>query len=299
MDGKIKLINYYYYLFTDILNKIEHKKYCYMETGSFIQLYFQGIRKGNICHTMQTYWKEILLRAHFTSVLSIIRNQKWLSGVVMGIESKNLMVFSASLRGFLESVVDSYYSIEQLPTSLSLNYKSINKAVRGECNQIFFSEELEDKLIHFQFAKKTKDKYNNAKKALTNAEYIDFFDMWSDVKTKELYSMLCEITHPASRSLSCFTSKVVVSESYSYATTSSSTDNEQIFEIIHDYGDEIVQLMKMSLPAPVICLKILSMYDFEDVKSEYVNECDINNIISEKSWNEILEMMEKGTDYFK
>jgi hypothetical protein len=299
MKRNINSIDSYYYCYTDIVNHMDHKKYCYMDSETYLQIHIQGVFNGNIRKSMQIYWKEILLRAHFAAVMSIIRNQKWLSGVVMGIESKNLMVFASSLRGFLVSVTDSYYSIESLPTSLSLNYKNINKAVKGELNQEFSSEELENKLIHFQFAERSKEKYQSNKTALTSAKYIELFDMYSDITIKELYSILCEITHPASKSLSCFTSEINVSENYSFMVTSTETDNIQINEILNVYRDSIIQLMKISLTASVVTLKILSMYDYEDIKSDYINRSAVNDLISEKGWNEVLDMMDKGKDYLK
>lgn len=299
MEHELNQLERYYLIFTDILNNIEHKKYCYMSNESYMQLYVQDLFKGELCNCMQIYWKEMLLRAHFAAVTSIIRNHKWLSGVIYGIENKNLMVFASSLRGFLEAVTDSYYSLESVPTSLALNFTNINQAIKGELSRPLYCGELEDKLIHFQFAAKSNEKYQNAEKALTNSKYIELFDMYSDVKTKELYSLLCEITHPASKSISCFTSEVKVSDDCSYSITSTESDNKQILEIKDKYKGSINQLMRMSVSTSVISLKILNLYDFDGVKSDYINDCVVEKIIIKDNWNKILKMVEQGADYIE
>ncbi len=299
MNRETNLVELYYFYFTDIAHNMEHKKYYYLDEGTFMQAYIQGIAKGNLCKSMQMYWEEMLHRAHFAAATSILRNQRWLSGVKFGLDNNNIMVFASSLRGFLESVTDSLYSLESVPTSFALNFKNINKAVKGDLKQAFMSSELESKLIHYEFAKKSKEKNNSDLIALTSAEYIKQYDMHSDAPNKELYAVLCELTHPSSRSISCFTTEITVSEDYSYNMTSVEAEIKTMDEIMKKYYVNITQLMKLSLIAATISLKLISMFDFIDTKSEYINECAVNKIISSEGWQEILEMIDKGGDYLQ
>ena len=122
MSNKVELFKDYYILYSDVVNIMEHKKYQYMDTNSYFGLYVEGLFKGNVRDLQKIYWEEMLQRIHFAAVTSIIRSPKWLEGVRVGIETKNLIVFSSSFRGFLEATVDSWYSLESMPTSMALKY---------------------------------------------------------------------------------------------------------------------------------------------------------------------------------
>lgn len=297
MNKKKDIFELYYTIYSDAVNKIEHKNYGYTDLEGFMSIYVEGLSNGDIRQSQKIYWQEILLRVHFAAVTSLIRTQKWLSGVVLAIETNNVLVFCASLRGFLEATVDSYYSLESSPTSLALNFKKINTALKGELNQPFVSDEFESKLIHFQFAKKGRkglDASNNI--ARTNAEYIKSFDL-ENIGIKELYSELCEVTHPAASSINCFTEEIVVSEHHSYRVTSTETDNEVISEIISKYCDQISILLKVGISLYCVCLKLLTLFDFEDIHSEYINESMFEAILNKDSWNQLLEMIKNGEKY--
>lgn len=296
MNKKKDKIKAYYLMYSDVVNKIEHKKYQYTTIETFGSKFIEGLNKGDIREVEKIYWQEILLRVHFASVTSLIRTKKWLEGVVLGIESKNLLVFCSSLRGFLEATTDSYYSLEGLPIALALNFKTINSALKGELNRIFESQEIEDKLIHFQFAKKGKKGLNTNTIAHTNVEYIKSFDL-ENIGIKELYSELCEVTHPAENSVNCFTKKIVVSEHCSYSLTSTETDNNIISEIILKYWSQIYKLINMGFSLYCTCLKLLTLFDFENIHSEYIDNSIFEDMLNKNTWNILLEMIEKGEKY--
>lgn len=307
-----RIINNYYKLYKDVIDKIEPKKYQYVDTVGWLKESAEELFTGDITNAVKIYWQEILLRTHFAAVISLIRSEKWLSGVIYGLDTKNLLVFSASFRGFLEATVDSYYSLESLPTSLALNFKSINLALNGKLNTMFFCEDIEHKLIHFQFAKKKnkkkcsdKCKLNDMEPedwkynwALSNTEYIKAFDL-ENHGIKELYSELCEIAHPAANSVNCFTKETIVSEHYSYVQTSIDTDGDMISDIAVKYSQQIEELLKIGISLYCICLKILTLFDYESIHSDYINRTIFNELMDKKSWEKILEMIDKGEKYLE
>lgn len=297
MNDKRKIFEEYYTIYSDVVKKIEHKKYKYTDLEGFMSLYVEGLSKGDIRESQKIYWQEILQRVHFAAVISLIRSKKWLEGVVLGLKTKNLLLFSSSFRGFLEATVDSYYSLESLPTIMALNFKLINSALKGELNQRLVSEEIENKLIHFQFAKKgKKGKEPEIKIALSNTDYIKSFDL-ENMGIKQLYSDLCEVAHPAANSVNCFTKEEIVSENYSYIVTSTETDNIVISELIDKYSSQIEHLLKIGLSLYCICLKILTLFEYEDINSKYINESIFDKLLNKDSWDGILEMIEKGEKY--
>jgi hypothetical protein len=297
MNDKRKIFEQYYAIYSDVIEKIEHKKYQYTDLGGFSYIFIDGLSKDDIRESQKIYWQEILQRVHFASVISLIRSHKWLEGVVLGVDTKNLLLFSSSFRGFLEATVDSHYSLGSLPTAMALNFKTINSALKGQLNQLCIQGELENKLIHFQFAKKgSKRNEPEVEIAFNNADYIKWFDL-ENIGVKDLYSDLCEIAHPAAASVKCFTKEEIVSEKYSYAMTSTETDNIVISELIDKYSNQIEVLLKMGLSLYCICLKILTLFNYQDVNSNYIDESVFVKILNKKSWDMFLEMMEKGELY--
>ncbi len=279
-------------MLNDMVSKLDNVKYYYMDTFSYAQSVLNDLTDGDISKSMQIYWREILLRVHFTALTSVLRNSKWINGIIFGIESSNLMIFSASLRGFLEAVSDTYYSLESIPTDLALNHKNINQAVKGELNRNFTSEQTENKLLHFEFASKRSNI-----KPLTNINYIKYFDMLGEIKAKDLYSELCDITHPSSKSILCFTSNEILSDHFEYISINNAMDNNEIQKIINKYDNAINTLLIASINLPFLCFKVLNLFEYDQIKSVFLETCVINKFIKNKVWNDILKMTREGEKY--
>lgn len=277
--------------YDDIRNKMVHKKYYYMNALNHLNMIFES---NDFKRYNKVYWEEILLRSHYSSTVSILRHEKWLKGVILSIEKNNYILFCSSLRGFLESVTDSYYSLLNVPFDLSNNFYNINLAIKGELEQLFISQELEETLIHFQFAKKVRksDKNPDYLKALTTTEYINIFSPNEDKKIKDLYKLLCEVVHPASESVNLFNRTIKVDDDLEYTTTDLMSDEGKINEVISNFSNEISQLLKLSINTPFICLKILGLFSFEPVKSKYIDRCTFNTYIDSNIWAEFLRLIE-------
>lgn len=292
MSDTKELIKFYGLMHRDIINKMVHKRYYYSSNGTYLNTLFneRDIKSAN-----KMYWDEILLRVHFASITSIMRNDKWLRGLILSIETSNYILFAASLRGILESVTDSYYSLNT-PLDLACNYKNIKLAISGDLNRLFNSDVLEEKLIHFQFAAKSDKSGLSYNKPLFASKYIELFDQYSDINTKKLYIKLCEVVHPAQDSISCFKTNIRESENFEYSITDTTLDDLYIDSIMNDYDSVIIQLLKMSINAPVLNLRILNHLDYELVRSEYLNSCLIFNLLSKDVWDQVLEMIDKSHD---
>lgn len=284
-------ISYFEYLHDDIVRKMTHKKYYFYPTINYVNNIFNPskIKKAN-----KIYWDEILLRANFASITSILRNVKWLKGLKISIETRNYILFTASLRGFLESVTDCYYSLLNTPFDIASNFKNIELAINEEMDRLLLSDRLEETLIHFQFASKSDSSGFSYNKPLYATKYIEFFDEHGDIDTKALYSKLCEVVHPATDSISCFVEKVVESKEFEYATTNIDLDSINIELMMNEYRDVINQLLRMSISAPIVCLRVLNLFEYELVESKFLEDCLINNIIDDNKWNEILVLVRES-----
>lgn len=70
MSDTLEQLKLFGILHKDIIEKMIHKKYYYTSTGSYLNILFND---RDIRHANKIYWDEILLRAHFSSITSIMR----------------------------------------------------------------------------------------------------------------------------------------------------------------------------------------------------------------------------------
>lgn len=291
MNGVKDSIKHFELIHSEIVTKMSEKKYFYHDNLEFIN----QILNDQIGLAMQIYWKELLMRMHFASITSIMRNERWLKGINYSIMANNYILFTSSLRGFLESVTDSYYSLLSKPTDVACNFKNINLAINGQLSRPLWSKEFEESLIHFQYASKSDESGMQYNKPLSTSNYIEIFDKYGDVDTKKLYSNLCEVVHPAKNSISCFTKLIKVTEEFEYRTTCVGLDAEFIDSLINDNSSSITNLLNISLSAPVSCLKVLNLFREDFIESYYLENCFINSKIeSSNGWQKIIEMVEES-----
>lgn len=287
MDSIGQILSSYNDIFNDIANKLSNVSYSYESNKSFCKNLYN---KQNNKVSNRIIWNEILSRIHYASVTSILRECRWYNGIVFGINSNNLMVFSASLRSLVEAITDSDYSLKPVPTSLCLNFINVKNAINGKLLQEFLAPELEDLLSRYTYV----DKGCNLLKPLSYTKYIELFDRTSNVNTKALYSDLCQIAHPTSKSIQCFTSKV---ENSDYITICGNMDDREIGAILSNHKNAILHMLEMSI-TPFICLKILNLYEYNMVYTKNLDYCLINNLIDKDKWHEYICMKEQGLDYF-
>jgi len=279
--------------YLDFVRRIEHKNYIYYNNASFAMMVGNEIFSGNIAESTQIYWKEILMRTHFTSVTSMLRNNKWINGIELSIESENLLVFASTLRGFLEAVSDSYFSLSSAATGLAENFCNIEKSIIGKQNRFFTAGGLEEDLLHFEFASKNDKSGLPNNKPLNVSTYIESIDLFGDAKIKELYSILCELSHPSSKSVTCFTSTIKDGDN-GYILTCNNLDKQRIITILQDYQNSVIYLLKLSFATPLACLKVMNLFNFEDVKSSYIQDCMFNKLIGDNGWNNFQKLIDNS-----
>lgn len=289
------MLQLYSSCYQDFVSKIEHKKYFNLDNERFSNLFIKGIVKCEINETMRIYWNQILLRINFASVKSIMRNQKWFERVIWGIENSNILVFSASLRGFFEVVTDSYFSLSYPATYIARNFHNIKNAITGNLiNKYFTAKKLEEELIHFEFASKYDESGFRYNKPLSEKQYMENFPTYAEENIMQLYSELCEVTHPASRSIILFTTCSEANSSYKYTTTCNDVDHLEINRLLVQFAKELDILLKISISAPFISLKVLNQFESEQIRSAYIDECMFNIIISNEGWENILLMIKQS-----
>ncbi|WP_198291713.1 hypothetical protein, partial [Pseudomonas asplenii] len=191
----------------DLLECSYNKKYKFLNLDDFKLL--SGSDSNYV------YWIEILYRSHWAATSNLIRHDRWYELCYnSSIISPNYIAFCSGLRGLLECATDTYDALGGVPLTLAQASSYIEDALlRRPISKILFSEELEDRLIHFSYARKLNKQENAPKshEAKTASYYIAQLDS-VDLPLKNLYAELCQVVHPAYQS----TAWLVGSEDQSY-----------------------------------------------------------------------------------
>jgi hypothetical protein len=154
MDKLSEQINHYKPLVRQVIASAETE---YFFTSI---LYHQLLRKkGKTAEMNRNYVLEIVFRFHAASLITLRRNLLWIESIETSRQHSRLFAFCASLRGFIESSADSFYSLRYAPQNLATYFKTIKDCIDGkETQNIHLFKELEDWGIHFLEAGKYENK---------------------------------------------------------------------------------------------------------------------------------------------
>ncbi|MEE1992115.1 hypothetical protein QPL90_11425 [Pseudomonas syringae pv. syringae] len=198
----------------------------------------------------------ILERCHIACMTSIARTSRWLRSSLNQLEEGNLLGFSASLRGLLEGAADAHDATSCTIDHLYKGFPFIYLRAGSVSNQVkpVLLEELENRLIHYVYAGKPKKgsaplPHHTNK---SNYDYIKAVEMAGAAGAILLYSMLCELTHPAAPSIACF-----LEESDKKITLSFSQDKKIIHEILNDFESTIENFVTQTVNSALLSLILL------------------------------------------
>ena len=247
-------------------------------------------RKSGARWMNQTYWREMLFRAHIGASVGFLRNERWLRGAIRGAEDENFFCFSACLRALLESIADGFDSLGKVPSTLALHSATIFKAVAGTLDEVVLSQELEQTLLHFSHARKGKkgEAILDVHKAKTSRAYLEAWGKEAEDPLHRCYSELCEVTHPASDSVGAFIS-------------ASATPNEFILDRGRDaatiqlFAQRYAPVMERVFPAgftlPLITLRVLNVFKLPEIATPEVDRFSFDRIAG---WREIEQMLSRS-----
>ncbi|WP_155628648.1 hypothetical protein [Burkholderia stagnalis] len=210
---------------------------------------WEGIRK--------VYTQGILERCHLACITSLARADRWLQSVRVEMASGNVLGFSAALRGFLEAAADSHDVMKILPTSIHklfpYLYLVFSDSVEVKNINLLMGE-LEDGLIHYAYARRLHkgEEHLPHHGHKSNADYIEKFETFGVPGAKNLYAELCELTHPASSSVSCF-----YRESEDSIVLDFNRDTEIIKGILTRFDETVERLVQFSINPALIGLSYL------------------------------------------
>ncbi|HWB58048.1 MAG TPA: hypothetical protein VG733_01085 [Chthoniobacteraceae bacterium] len=270
----------YYNGIHDVANGCDGFNYQFMEMDSYKRLY----ENHQLAEAQRVYWSEIIYRAHITACASLLRAERWLNGVLDGYRIGNLFVWAASLRGLIESTVDSFIPLAAADSVFRKNLEQINKILKTEFSKTaYWSHDLENELIHFMHGRKLsgeESKQNPQHKTKRTQEYLLSMFPDKDHAVHDSYRKLCEIVHPACSSVAAF-----VNENGCLYTLSNCRDREYLNNINKSVQLQYVYecLLLACFGFPVSILRCINRMELPDLFIRTVEKYDHID----------------GTDYFR
>ena len=210
---------------------------------------------------------------HFAASAALLREHSWVHGTITSTHENNFLSAMASLRGVVEASADVYYALKKAPSVLVAWDRILRIAVDGapvregpQAVESFMAEaesvimdvaQLLDGVRHFRYAlgkiRTRRSEYSHAPAAETMRSYIDSFDDCSD-PVHDLYSLLCEYTHPSGLSFIPF---VAPAEDGIYITPLDA--HPLVTDVCRDHDEAIQIVLERSIGSCLLSLKTLNM----------------------------------------
>jgi hypothetical protein len=277
--------------FTDILdaiNAFEHEySYRFIDNSEYEELIHQKkVREAN-----KVYVEELLYRCHIAAITTLFRNDKWVQGIVSALQHNNYFVFSSSLRGLVEAAADSHYCLVHVPGTLRDHFLPFSSALQGKFDAgLIVCEKLEDVLIHYSHGKK-QPKTSGAPAshfAKPSQEYLRSLDDPNCIHVRDLYSELCEVTHPAGRSVAVFIARESLrSQDYRIRLDLGTT---LIRDLLERHDRAFVNVFQMSFNAALLSLHMLNRFKDKRFHTPGMAEVDLSSV---PAFHELEEAMKR------
>lgn len=264
--------------YADVLHTINAQGYKYsyrfIDDSEFIKLIPNNLREAN-----KVYVQELLFRCHIAAITTLFRNEKWMQGMKSALEDNNFFAFCASLRGLVESAADSKYCLIHIPGTLRDHFTPFSSALQGTFDAgLVVCEQLEDKLIHYSHGKKQHKKSTKPKShfAKTAQEYLKFLDHPDSTDVRDLYAELCEVTHPAEKTVSIFvTRESEISQDY---IINKELDGYFIKDLLDRYNKSFVNVFQVSFNSALLSLYALNRFKDERFYTPGIDDVNMSKV---------------------
>jgi hypothetical protein len=273
MDKLTEQINHYKPLVQQIVTSAE-SDYVFTDLDYHKQL----VRNSEFAEANQNYVHEIIFRFHAAALITLRRNLSWVESIEDSLHNSKLFGFCASLRGFIESAADSFYSLRYAPQNLATYFNKVKRCIeREETESICLFKELEDWGLHFMEAGKYENKNLNEEhfKAKSTWEYIKAIDSEKTLKpVYPLYKKLCQITHPSRE-----TTYLFFGQTDEYVWGVSGIDEKfEISNIVQLYDLEYEEIFQKSFNTAMILLWIIDLFSIPGLRCPLIRSIDFTAI---------------------
>lgn len=224
----------------------------------------------------RVYWMELLYRAHWAASSNLLRHKRWANACLALYEpNPNYLAFCAALRGLTEAAADASHSLGAVPLTFAEHYREIATALSGSSTFFVVCKDLEDMLIHFQFAQKLQkdEPAHEQHKAHTPTAYLDSIEPPNEPLVKPLYAFLCQVVHPAAHSLHWLSPHV--SET---VNLTAGEDKTWIDGLCKRYRKAIEYIQMQSVNTSIFILQVLNFFDIPEIRTKTVKKINMSSI---------------------
>ncbi len=253
------------------------------------------IRINYLPEKYSIYWIDILKRIHIMILVSCFKTLRWIEAIDDSIN--NYYGFCSSLRGLIESISDTFYTIYKVPLTIANDFYVIKEQIEMRSLFLINHHSLESELLHYIQATKLNKlermkypKYNNAKQI---TEYIKSIDD-KDGRVYNLYSFLCSISHPAYESNCVFLDLykdgvIIFNDSIKYELTA-------IDQILKEYSLTIRDMFRRYMNILYSTILVLNKFEIDGLSFHLSNSDTF-----EKStvWQEFKQKIEESELKYK
>lgn len=217
----------------------------------------------------QIYWQEILFRAHFGASAGLMRLREWLHGSERALADGNVLMLAAGIRGFLEAAADTWQGFADVAPTLADSHVVVRRAISGHlAEQMALAPELKSMLIHFAYARKLKAGEGPALHNAATAKDTVSCLLESAPSAVEVYSTLCDYSHPAAPSVFRFAGDITHSDTVTFDPAAGPGKIREILERSQEVGRAALVL---GIGPPVVALKVLNAFPFPPVATPWAD----------------------------
>ncbi|WP_077261235.1 hypothetical protein [Vibrio campbellii] len=275
-------INDIIHLLDSVDQKIARVGYRYQEMENFAKI-------DNVEELQFVYWNEMLQRYHFCCATTLLRLKKWFEALKLSYDAENYYGFCTALRGIIESCADSFYLFGKITYAFADNFSHIKQAVTGQSKIALLSEEAENELIHYMYARKLTKEEKNSAPSCHNVKLVsDYLNVMKSEKLNELYSELCQVSHPSMLSLIPF---VYSTEEHAIILHGDTVDSSLNKGLINRFDETIYQATILAIIPALTGLRIINSLNANVLKPLETDESAFGVLDGSAYWDGIEEKL--------
>ena len=185
------------------------------------------------------------------------------------------MALAACYRGLIESSADTRDGLGAVAVTLAEKKGIVETALRGQLGQRVISAELEDSLIHFQFARKIQrgEKAPSSHQAKHIRDYLAPLER-TEPRLNHMYSRLCDITHPGASSVLAFTRQ----HPDQTLDLSLATEKKKASELTIAMSPLIMDLVYMSTNSGLLMLRVVNAFPESELHTATLEDVSFSTI---------------------
>lgn len=233
------------------------------------------------------YWSEMLLRIHTIILISSFKTLRWIEA--MDNNHSNYYGFCSSLRGLIESVADTFYTLRNVPLTIAVDFHVIKKQINESSIVLTTHNNLESELLHYiqatKIDKSQKDIYPKSYNSKQIKEYLDSINDPNN-NLNNLYSYLCGISHPAFESNQIF--MFLDNEDTIVCSDSFGMESKLIDVVIEENSETVSNLFHSYMNNLISTMLVLNEFNIDMIYFNISNEKEFKK---NEIWKEVNEHM--------